>query len=397
MDVRDKTLLLEQLESSDGLWRTEQDQMPDLVAEPDLLRRFEADAERAGLVGEKRNACVVFLTAVSAKLQKPLNVSVGGASAAGKNHLTGAVAAFIPEERKKILTGMTPKVLMYSEQDEFKHKAVFINEYEGVAGADYPIRTMQSERFIEWEFVDKTDKGMQKRKKRVNGPAAFIQATTRVTLHPENETRLLFIQMDESVEQTRAINRRQAMEAERKIPPSPEDLYTQWHEFLRSLEQLPVRIPFAGQLADEFPGRVQSRRDLPKLLGLIEVTAYLHQHRRGRDDNSNIVATPDDYYAAKRLFEHCYYAGPESKVGELILAAGRLSSEFSAAELIQPTGWKKSKVYEVLARAEEIGCIVEIQRGLYHLVSKDVVNPLHLPTKIKLAVGDFRFSAKGGG
>jgi len=132
MDFRDKALLLEQLESGDDSWRTEQDQLPDLVAEPDLLRRFGADAERAGLVGEKRNACVVFLSAISATLAKPLNVSVVGASAAGKNHLTGAVAAFIPEGRKKILTGMTPKVLMHAEEDEFQHKAIFIAEYEGV-------------------------------------------------------------------------------------------------------------------------------------------------------------------------------------------------------------------------------------------------------------------------
>ena len=183
-----------------------------------------------------------------------------------------------------------------------------------------------------------------------------------MTLHPENETRLLFIHVDESGEQTRAINRRQALEAERKIPPPPEDLYKQWHEFLRSLEQVPVRIPFASQLADHFPVRVQSRRDFPKLLGLIEVVAYMHQHRRGRDDDGNIVADPVDYIIGKDLFEHCYFAGPESKVGELVQAAKQLGeATFTVPDLMQKTGWGKSKTYEVRDRAEELGCIVSAE------------------------------------
>ncbi len=100
-----------------------------------LLRQFEQDIALAGLVGEEENAKVVFLSAVSAKLQKPLNVSVSGESSAGKNHLTGCVAKFIPDEDKKILTGMSAKVLTHSDEHEYEHKAVFIAEYEGVSGA----------------------------------------------------------------------------------------------------------------------------------------------------------------------------------------------------------------------------------------------------------------------
>ena len=154
----------------------------------DLLQRFERDAEMSGLIGEKNNAKVILLVAASAKLEKPLNVNVAGSSSAGKNHLINCVARFIPDEDKKNLTGMSPKVLMHSDENEYRHKAVLITEYEGVSGADYAIRTMQSERGIDWEFVESSTSGIQKKEKRVNGPVAFIQATTRVTLHPENET-----------------------------------------------------------------------------------------------------------------------------------------------------------------------------------------------------------------
>ena len=338
----------------------------DLRSEPDLLRQFEHDVKLAGLVGEDRNAQIILLAAASAKLDKPLNVSVGGSSSAGKNHLTGTVARFVPEEDKKILTGMSPKVLMHSAEDEFQHKAVFIAEYEGVSGADYAIRTMQSERVIEWEFVEAAKEGgIQKKKRTVKGPAAFIQATTRATLHPENETRLLFIEMDESEDQTRAINERQALEAEKKAPACPPEVYDKWQELLRGLESKPVRIPFASQLAEHLPkNRIRTRRDFPKLLGLIEASAFLHQHRRNRDGAGNIVAAPEDYLIAKELFEHCYYAGPDSKVAQLLAAAQQIKADdFSVADLTGKTGWGKSKTYAVLDRAEELAALLREKGG----------------------------------
>lgn len=369
-------------------------QAVDLRQERNLLGRFEQDLDRAGLVGEKQNAKIVLLAAASAKLEAPLNVSVGGSSSAGKNQLIGTVARFIPACDQKFLTGMSPKALMHAAEDEFEHKAVFIAEHEGVANADYPIRTMQSEKMIAWDYVDSSKDGLTKKTKRVKGPAAFIQATTRATLHPENETRLLFVQMDESEEQTRAINKRQAQRAERKVEECPSEVFKAWHDLLGGLRPAEVRIPYATQLAQALPGRVRSRRDLPKLLGLIEASAYLHQHKRQKDVRGYVVATPEDYQIAKALFEHSYYAGPESKVGELLKAAEQLKlPQFTVADLVQGTGWGKSKVYEVLSRAEELGNLVDGERrGLYKLVHTRPETPLTLPAKVKLFASDFRIS-----
>lgn len=362
-----------------------------------LLQQFEQDAELAGLVGEKKNAKIVFLAAVSAMLAKPLNVNVTGESSAGKNHLTGTVANFIPDERKKILSGMTPKALMHSAEDEYEHKAVFIAEYEGVAGADYAIRTFQSEQAIEWEYVESSKNGLQKKKHKVKGPAAFIQATTRVTLHPENETRLLFIRVDESKGQTRSINERQAVEAANGRAERPGDLFERWHELLKGLPDGKVRIPFAPQLAEHFPpDRVRSRRDFPKLLGLIEVLAYLHQHHRAKGCEGSIIAAPQDYLDAKGLFEHCYYAGPETAVKEMLDALGGGAKEFSVVEIMHRMGWRKSKAYEVLNRADELGCVAEAdKRGRYSLLRRSHEAPLALPDKVYLAASDFRISTEG--
>ena len=137
---------------------------PSLEADVDLIERFLEDIEDAGLVGEQENAITILLAGISAVLPNPLHVTVQGSSSAGKNYLMARVADFLSEERKKFISGMTPKVLMHAEENEYQHKAIFIAEHEGVAGADYAIRTMQSEKVIEWEYVESSSKGIKKRK-----------------------------------------------------------------------------------------------------------------------------------------------------------------------------------------------------------------------------------------
>jgi ABC-type dipeptide/oligopeptide/nickel transport system ATPase component len=354
-----------------------------LERETDLIGRFSRDVEKQGLVGETKNAVVTFLAAVSAKLTNPLQVTIYGESSSGKNHLMNSVSEFIPEESKKTLTGMTAKSLMHSAENEFRHKVVFIAEYEGVSKADFSIRTFQSEKSIEWDFVD-TKKGIQKKTKKVRGPASFIQATTRSVLHPENETRLLFIKIDPSAEQTAEIIKRQAKEAANSEQPVGESNSDIWRAFIQKLEpDMKVITPFAEQIVEHFPAsRVRSRRDFPKLLALIETSAYLHQHQRQRIGNS-IVANEDDYRTAKQLFEHCYSFGPDSTLQELLKATKTLESEFRIPDVMGVTGWGKTKTYDLIDRAEEIGCIAESEtKGTYRHIRDSAIPPLNLPDKL---------------
>ena len=356
-----------------------------LADERDLIRCFQADAEERGLVGEKDNAATVLLCAVSARLSKPLNLTVNGESSSGKNFLLNKVAECLPDEHKKVLTGMSPKALMHAQEDEFQNKAVFIAEYEGVSKADYAIRTFQSEKAIEWDFVESSSAGIKKKNRKVKGPAAFLQATTRPVLHPENETRLLFISLDESAGQTEAIIRRQAQEAMNGEAENNDKKIPLWQEFLRSLKPMMITIPYADKLGATFPAdRVRSRRDFPKLLALIETSAYTHQlHREKNGDR--IVASVDDYLNAKRLFENCYATGPDNTLGELLDAAEAISArkpEFRASDLIERTGWGQSKVYAVLDRAEELGCLAESDRGIYRFIRRSIVPPLTLPDSV---------------
>jgi hypothetical protein len=319
---------------------------------------------------------------IKRQLDSPLNLTVLGESSAGKNNLLDRVYAFLPDEMKKSLSGITPKALFHMQEDEIEHKAVFIAEYEGVKGADYAIRTLQSEKFLQWEFVD-TKKGLQKKTNHVRGPAAFLQATTRSVLHAENETRMLFIQIDESEEQTRAIMERQAAQFASGGLRSGDGVFTEWQNHIRSLDLAQVTIPFAEQIVRHFPAdRVRSRRDFPKLMGLIQTSAFLHQHRREKQEGT-IVATLADYQVARELFQHSYETGPDRKLEELLTVAQKLTTsqgEFKVSQTVAETGWGKSKIYTLIERAEELGTIVEGDtHGCYRFVRASTVPPLNLP------------------
>ena len=280
---------------------------------------------------------------------------------------------------------MTPKALCYMGEKEIQHKAIFIAEYEGVRGADYAIRTLQSEKFIEWTYVD-TKRGIEKKTSRVLGPAAFLQATTRPVLHPENETRLLFIHVDESEEQTRAINRSQALRYATGALQPDETILTKWQEYIRSLTLTQVIVPFADSVADHFPtARIRSRRDFPKLMGMIQTSAFLHQHRREKRDDK-IVAAPEDYRIARELFSESYETSPDQSLEKLLKATeelGKTLADFTIQDIMQCTGWKKSKTYDLTARAEELGCIAETDvRGRYRFLRTSTVPPLNLPDEL---------------
>jgi hypothetical protein len=94
-----------------------------LFDETDLIPIFLRDVAQAGLVGEENNATTVLLSAASAALPEPINLSLGGESSSGKNFILQKGTAPIPDENKMFLSGMTPKVLMHAAEDEFKHKA----------------------------------------------------------------------------------------------------------------------------------------------------------------------------------------------------------------------------------------------------------------------------------
>ena len=254
------------------------------LRDPTLADRIAADFERVGLVGEPSNALVAYLACISRKLTSPLAVLIQSTSAAGKSTLMDSVLALVPDEDRVHYSAMTGQSLFYLGEHEIKHKILAIAEEEGVRQAAYALKVLQSqgELTIASTGKDPATGMLVTQQYRVEGPVMLFLTTTAIDVDEELVNRCLVLTINESREQTRAIQQRQR--ARRTLAgllaQSEADAVTRLHRNAqRLLRPLAVVNPFAEKLTF-LDDRTRTRRDHAKYLTLIDAIALLHQHQR---------------------------------------------------------------------------------------------------------------------
>jgi hypothetical protein len=275
----------------------------EVLRSPDLLEEAAADMERLGHVGERATKKLALICALSAKSGRPIQPSTHAQSSAGKNALWDATLSLLPEEMIVRRSGLTAKALFRTEAD-LKGAVLYLQEVAGSEDANYSIRVMQSDGRLEYEATEKAPDGSMKNVVyRTEGPTVIVQTTTKNHLHPENETRVFPIYIDESEEQTGRIVESILRDAAGHGVGGAERnrVRERWHDAIRLLESgLEVVIPYAERI--EIPtSPIRIRRDARRLIDVVRVIAWLHQHIRGRDELGRIVATEEDFHLALRL------------------------------------------------------------------------------------------------
>ncbi len=176
---------------------------------------------------------------------------------------------------------------------------------EEVKFQDYLLRELMSEGVLRYHVPQKQHDGTMKTVTiEKHGPVAFMVTTTRNKLHPENETRMLSIEVDDSAEQTRRVMEmvaeieglnRQVAKPELKI----------WRDYQRWLAagECRVYVPFARALVALITQTksVRLRRDVGQLLRAIKAHALLHRAHRRRTKKGAIVAEIEKDYKPVRL------------------------------------------------------------------------------------------------
>jgi hypothetical protein len=271
----------------------------------DLLDQAARDIDALGYVGEETNKRLLYLVAVSRKLEDPLSAIVLSQSGAGKSGLTEVIERLCPPEDVVLLTRLTPQSLYYTEPGFLDRKLVIVEERYGSMEADYSIRVLQSRKKLiaAAPVKDPQSGNMRTKVFTVEARAAFIEATTASSVNHENATRCFELMMDETEDQTRRIHERQRLlrtERGLAIKYEAESIARRHWNAQRLLEALPIVIPFADRLS--FPSSwMRTRRDHARFLNLIEVSAFLHQHQRERTSAGAIVASVADYVVAYAL------------------------------------------------------------------------------------------------
>lgn len=287
-----------------------------LAEDRDILSRFSQCIERLGVAGESKNAKLLYLMLTSRHQKKPVSGILKGPSAGGKSFIVDQCLRFFPPSAYHALTSMSEHALAYSEEP-LVCRFLILYEAAGISTdfANYLLRSLLSEGRIRYETVEKTSEGMKPKMIEREGPTGTIITTTQIQLHPENETRLLSVNISDTPEQTRSI-----LLAISEGENETTDL-SQWQalQCWIDLSEHRVVIPYAKALAERVPPvAVRLRRDFTQILNLIRSHTILHQATRKKDGGGRIIATIEDYAAVRELVSEVVSDGVGATVSQTI-------------------------------------------------------------------------------
>ena len=324
-------------------------------------------------------AAILYLAVVSRLLAKPVSVVVKGPSAAGKSYTVEKTLAFFNPAAYHALSAMSERALAYG-RESLAHRMFVLYEGAGVNSdfANYLLRSLLSEGHIRYEVTERAlGGGFETRLVEREGPTGLIITTTSLTLHAENETRMLSLPITDTPEQTRAVMRAIARRGSAEIDLS------EWHalDTWLSLGPNDVAIPYAEQLADLIPPiAVRLRRDFGQLLNLISAHALLHQATRETDDDGRVVATLDDYAVVRELVHELFSDEVEATVPrivrETVEAIPDSLNAVSGRELAELLGVHPGTVSRRVEQAIALGYIVNDEWRAGHPARYRRGNPL---------------------
>lgn len=274
-----------------------------LAESPRILDLVVEELHHRGVVGEDRVGRLIYLVVTSRLLGRPISAAVKGPSSAGKSFIVERVLDLFPPTAYYALTSMSERALAYSEEP-LVHRVLVLFEAAGMTGdfASYLIRSLLSEGCIRYETVEKAGGGLRPRLIYREGPTGLLTTTTKSSLHPENETRMLSVTVSDRQAQTRSILAALARQHQDAPRPTADPARWQALQTWVELSDRRVVIPFAQRLAGLVPPvAVRLRRDFKALLGLVSTHAILHQATRERDQEGRIVATVGDYEVVREI------------------------------------------------------------------------------------------------
>jgi hypothetical protein len=181
-------------------------QPPALALEPDILSCFAGDLRSVGVAGEERLAKLIYLAVTSRVLpwgrpgERPVSVIPRGTSSSGKSHTVRTTLRFFTDSAYVNLGSMSKRYLLYMEET-LSHRVVYVPELASL-GDDEEImaalRTLLSEGRLIHGTVDRESNRRTARPITKEGPTGLIATTTKATIDPELETRVLSPVTDET-------------------------------------------------------------------------------------------------------------------------------------------------------------------------------------------------------
>ena len=268
------------------LSKKEQRAAESFLKQENLIEKTSELIQQSGVVGERKNALLMYLIFTSRKRSTPLHIISLGASGTGKSHLQEKVAELIPEEDKIEITDLSENAFYYFERSALANKLILIEDLDGADTAFYPLRELQSKKRISKTVVKKLTNGKtQTVQLVVEGPVSVAGCTTKERIYEDNANRSFLIYIDDSKEQDEQIMQYQRQVSAGQIDRSREE---EIKELLQNTQRVlkPLRVvnPYAPYL--QIPTEVfKPRRTNNHYLQFIEAVTFYHQLQREEQVN----------------------------------------------------------------------------------------------------------------
>ncbi|AXI41813.1 hypothetical protein C1J02_07585 [Sulfitobacter sp. SK011] len=283
---------------------------------------------------------------------------------------------FVPTSNYVLLHGVSEKALIYSDDLDFSHKHIVLQEAAGMAegnGRTF-LRQLLSEGEAKYRTVESSDGGLNAKELHIVGPTGLMMTTTANSLHPEDASRMISIGIREDQDHMAKVLMAQALGSKSSLT---DERIQEWRLFSEEALSKPVNviIPFGGSLASKLPtSHFRIARDFPHVLSLIRTCAHLHRCNRDRAENGEVIATLADYEIVHNLVARPLSEGLESavpaNVREIIEAVRDLKKEarrsgdpISQRTLSGYLGRDGSVVSRNVAKAIELGYLKDNNPG----------------------------------
>jgi DNA primase len=303
-----------------------------------LVRNTLKTLEKTGLVGEQKNALLLFFLYLSRLMDEPLHAIIFGKSGSGKTYLQTRVSECLPEESLRTITSLTENTLYYSAKDFWKHKVLLIEDLEGVYNAFLPLREFMSKQSITKLTTDKDAKGNNVQKMlMVEGPICVSGATTQESIYEDNANRSFLLIIDESQSHLNEVMQYQRKQQAGLINETGQE---QAKQLLRNAQRLLRKIkvinPYAPEL--EIPQCVFKKlRTNIHYLKLIEIITFYNQNQReiktGQSGKPYIETTIEDIECANFLVKETLLRKSDELSGELRGFFERLKNTVTAKKV----------------------------------------------------------------
>lgn len=292
------------------LSETEITEAKEFLKSNNLLQSTNDLLGNSGIVGEEINRLIMYLIFTTRKLQNPLHIISLASSGTGKSYLQEKVSQCIPDEDKKEITSLSPNSFYYQEQTILKHKLILLEDLTGAESSMYPIRELQSKKYIIKEVSHKNSKGDTITiTKKVEGPVCIGACTTSEQVYEDNANRSFLIYLDDSEEQDKRIMDYQRAEAAGQIDHT---IQYKAKQLLQNVQRVlkPVKVinPYAMYL--NIPTEVfKKRRTNAHYLQFIEAITFYKQYQKQEIVNEEtgewyIQTDLEDIQEANELIKH---------------------------------------------------------------------------------------------